>query len=110
MKEDKKTDPNNLARQEQILVEIEEKKSSVLVNATRLKSTKIFSLEAFKGDENFDYKAAYRGVVMKERETKAMLAETRDLMAKERDALKVKTPSSPGRKTRGVPRKGTPTK
>ena len=55
MKEDKKTDPDVLARQENLLIEIEQKKAHVLVAVIRLRTMLSIPLADFKSNPNFDY-------------------------------------------------------
>ena len=65
LKEDKKADPNTLAKQETILHDIEEKKTKVLLNTMRLRAMKIFPIEAFKAG-SADCKREYRRMVNEE--------------------------------------------
>jgi len=62
LQEDKKTDPDVITRQENLLVEVEDKKLKTLLATTRVRAMTKLSVEYFKMDPNFDYKEKYSQV------------------------------------------------
>lgn len=62
LQEDKKTDPDVITRQENLLVEVEDKKLRALLATTRVRAMTKLSVEYFKMDPNFDYKEKYAQV------------------------------------------------
>jgi hypothetical protein len=60
LKEDKKTDPEVLARLEHLLSDIEIKKANESVNIIRLRAMIEIPVQEFKSDPNFDYVARYK--------------------------------------------------
>ena len=59
LKEDKKSDPDVLARQENTLNDIEQKKANVLVNVIKFKAMITIPIADFKDDPNFDFKSRH---------------------------------------------------
>lgn len=55
MKEDKKTDPEVLVKQENLLLDIDQKKAIVTVACVRLRTMTTIPMEEFKKDPEFDY-------------------------------------------------------
>lgn len=88
LKEDKKTDPNLLARQEQLLIDVENKKAKTLVECMRLKAMKLFPIKSFAKGNNFDYVAEYGRVIKKELERRSLLAEGKESSSKDKDAVR----------------------
>ena len=60
LKEDKKADPNNILKQENLLSEIDDKKVNVLINCVRLKATMNVSIKEFINDPNIDFETLYK--------------------------------------------------
>ena len=59
LQEDKKTDPDIITKQENLLIEVEDKKLKALLATTRVRAMTKLSVEYFKMDPNFDYKEKY---------------------------------------------------
>lgn len=55
LKEDKKTDQEYLARQENLLADVDQRKALVLVSCIRLKTMASIPLDLFKRDPKFEY-------------------------------------------------------
>lgn len=60
LREDKKTDPEVLARLENTLADIEQKKAHVLVNVIRFKAMITIPLADFRADKDFDYMGRHK--------------------------------------------------
>jgi hypothetical protein len=90
LKEDKKSDPAVLARQEQLLIDIESKKAKALVECMRLKAMRLFPIKNFAKENNFDYVTEYGRVIKKEVEERALLAEGKESLIKEKDLVRDK--------------------
>lgn len=62
LKEDKKADPEVLARQENLLMEVDNKKALAMVSMTRLRAMSTISIQKFK-DPKFDGLTFYRNAI-----------------------------------------------
>eukprot|EP01039_Chlorochromonas_danica_P000031 gene31-34_t len=71
MKEDKKTDPEVLARQENLLIEVDNKKAVAIVSMARLRAMNFVPLAGFKEGEKFNAMAAYKTVLESQRPSTA---------------------------------------
>lgn len=60
LKEDKKTDPAFLQKQENILLDLDEKKATVLVNATRYRAMQTMSFKSFRENPYFDFRSKHK--------------------------------------------------
>lgn len=59
LREDKKADLTTVTKLETHLANVEEKKTSALVNMTRIRCMMLIPVEKFRSDENFDFKLEY---------------------------------------------------
>ena len=70
LKEDKKTDPEVLVRQENLLADVDSKKANAMMNMVRLRAMNSIPFQEFR-DEKFDGYAKYKAKIAHE---KALLA------------------------------------
>jgi hypothetical protein len=66
LKEDKKADPDNIAKQEALLFDLESRKTHVKLDAARFRAMITIPFENFK-NENYDYMAQHKQNVIEKR-------------------------------------------
>eukprot|EP01031_Cornospumella_fuschlensis_P028591 gene28591-34515_t len=67
LKEDKKADPDVLARQENALVEVDNKKAVAIVGLARLRAMNMVPLDGFKRDPKFNPMPVYKAALEQQR-------------------------------------------
>ena len=70
LKEDKKTEPETLAKIENAINDVEQKKASVLVSCLRLKAMSLIPSDNFKKDDKYDSLKYYKQIQEKARKPK----------------------------------------
>jgi hypothetical protein len=70
LKEDKKTEPETLAKIENAMNDVEQKKASVLVSCLRLKAMSLIPSANFKKDDKYDTIGYYKQIQEKARKPK----------------------------------------